>query len=568
VSTASLSRTSVSTIAELIAAINGRAELRHRRRQELASALRRFCRKQRRNAADVSAEPASVRQELESMSPQNTGLSPAAFRNMKSLVGQALLLAEVTSVPRRSRTPLLPAWHPVVGAIADRHRGDRLIHFGRYQSARGIEPADVDQEVMDGYCGDVVSKSMLTRPKQAVRETVLAWNEAVEVLGCPDLQKLSVPNNRRRYVLSPEAFPMSFRADLDAYLLSLRGDDLFAEDDLFGEGRSSPASPDTIASWRKQILAITSALVEAGRDPQSIHSLADLVDPEAAKAALTLVWRRLGQRKTGYLHNLALRLIHLGRHWVKLPQKDFERVRALRRRLDPGKGGMTETNRKKLVQFADRTNVRRLIQLPQRLMDEAVHLDRGGASEAVLAQTAVAIAIELVAMLRIKTLVNLTEEHLLRSHPGRRAIVHLVIPGTITKNRRPIELALPPWVVELIDVYRQRFRPRLMTQPDLWLFPGRNGPKDRMGMSKQVSAAIRKYTGLKMHTHLFRHLAGLLYLTRFPGDYETVRQLLGHRSIETTIRFYCGIEQVTAFLRFDEIISSYLAPEDDRDAAE
>jgi hypothetical protein len=79
---------------------------------------------------------------------------------------------------------------------------------------------------------------------------------------------------------------------------------------------------------------------------------------------------------------------------------------------------------------------------------------------------------------------------------------------------------------------------------------------------------IRKHTGLKMHTHLFRHLAGLLYLTRYPGDYETVRQLLGHRSIETTIRFYCGIEQVTAFLRFDKIISSYLVPEEDRDAAE
>jgi len=57
-------------------------------------------------------------------------------------------------------------------------------------------------------------------------------------------------------------------------------------------------------------------------------------------------------------------------------------------------------------------------------------------------------------------------------------------------------------------------------------------------------------------------------LTRFPGDYETVRQLLGHRSIETTMRFYCGMEQVTAFLRYDAIISSYLTPEEDEDAAD
>ena len=57
-------------------------------------------------------------------------------------------------------------------------------------------------------------------------------------------------------------------------------------------------------------------------------------------------------------------------------------------------------------------------------------------------------------------------------------------------------------------------------------------------------------------------------MTRFPGDYETVRQLLGHRSIETTMRFYCGMEQVTAFLRYDAIISSYLTPEEDKDAAD
>lgn len=562
------SRSSAPTIADLIEVLNGRADLPHRRQQDLASALRRFCRNQGRTPNETSAEPTSVRQELAGMSPAGTGLSPGAFRNMRSLIGQALLLAGITSVPRRSRTPLLPTWRPVIEAVADRHQRDRLIHFARYLSARGIEPADVDDEVVDGYLKDVVLRSLVTRPKQAVRETVQVWNLVRSTAAGRDLRELRVQDNRRRYALPPEAFPISFREDLDAYLASLRADDLFGVDDLFEGGRRSPASPDTIASWRKQILAIASALVEAGRDPHSVRSLADLVDPEAANAALTVVWRRLGQRKTGYLHNLALRLVHLGRHWAKLSPKELERLRTLRRRLDPGKGGMTEKNRKRLLPFADPANVRRLVLLPRQLMGEAVRQDRGGVAEAVLAQTAIAVAIQLVAMLRVRTLVNLTEQHIVRAHPGRRAIVHLVIPGPITKNGRPIELHLPSRVVELIDLYWQRFRPRLLARPGPLLFPGRNGPKDRGGMSKQISAAIQKYTGLKMHTHLFRHLAGLLYLTRFPGDYETVRQLLGHRSIETTIRFYCAMEQITAFLRFDEIISGYLVPEEDRDAAD
>ena len=497
-STEILSRGAVQTFAELIEAIIRRTDLPPRRRQDLVSALRRFCRYQHREPAEVNAEPTSVRRELAQMSPMGTGLSRGSFRNLKSLVGQALLMAGIATVRRRSRILPSPAWRLIIEAVDDRHRRYSMSHFSRHLTARGVEPTDVDDDVMGRYRDEVISKSLLTRPGQAAREAVLTWNLVRGTAAGRDLRELTVPDNRRRYALPLDSFPSSFREDLSACLASLRDDEVFPDDPFDERGRSA-ASPDTIASWCKQILAIASALVETGRDPHSIRSLADLVDPEAAKAALTVVWRRLGQRQTGYLHNLALRLVNLGRHWVDLPPKDLERLCTVRRRLDPGKGGMTENNRRKLLQFADPINVKRLLELPQRLMNEAVRRDRGGVSEVVLAQSAATIAIELVAMLRIRTLVSLTEAHILRSRPGRRAIVHLVIPGGITKNRKPLELALPPWVVELVDLYWHRFRPRLLSQPDPWLFPGRNGPKDRGGMSKQISKAILTQAGLRMH---------------------------------------------------------------------
>jgi integrase len=73
---------------------------------------------------------------------------------------------------------------------------------------------------------------------------------------------------------------------------------------------------------------------------------------------------------------------------------------------------------------------------------------------------------------------------------------------------------------------------------------------------------------LRMHTHLFRHLAGFLFLSRNPGEFETVRLLLGHRSLEMTIGIYCSMEQAAAFRRYDEVISEYLAAEEFDDAAE
>jgi hypothetical protein len=51
-----------------------------------------------------------------------------------------------------------------------------------------------------------------------------------------------------------------------------------------------------------------------------------------------------------------------------------------------------------------------------------------------------------------------------------------------------------------------------------------------------------------------RHLAGFLWLNAHPGQYEAVRQLLGHKNIETTIRFYSGAEKTKAYERYDQMI--------------
>jgi hypothetical protein len=561
-STETLSRAAITTVAELIELINARSDISLRRQQDLTSALRRFCRQQHRDAAAVSTEPTKIRRELAAMSPEATGLSRGSFRNMKSLISQALLLGGTASVPRRSRTPLSAAWGPIIEALQDRHRRNRLSRFARLMSATGIEPIDVDDTVMASYSADLILKSLVARPKQAARETVLAWNDAIAGVEGSSLKRLTIPDNMRRYALSPDAFPPGFRADLEAYLHHARGEDLFSECAPY------PASPDTIAARRKWVLGLASALVETGRDPGSIRGLADLVEPEAAKAALKIVWDRLGRRKTGYLQNLAQLLVNIGRHWAKLPPDQLELLRGFRRSINPGKQGMTETNRRKLLPFADPVNVRRLHGLPARLMDDAVRRDRGGVPEAVQAQTAVAIAIELKAPIRIRTLVSLDlEQHIVRSRPGPGAIAHLVIPRELVKNREPLLLELPSSVVQLIDLYCARFRPRLINDPGSSLFPGRNGHKDRNGMSKQIAGVIRSWTGLHMNTHLFRHLAGFLILRESPGELETVRLLLGDRSSETIVRSYSGMEQEAAFRRYDEMVSRYLT-DGERDAAE
>jgi len=72
--------------------------------------------------------------------------------------------------------------------------------------------------------------------------------------------------------------------------------------------------------------------------------------------------------------------------------------------------------------------------------------------------------------------------------------------------------------------------------------------------SSQITERIEDATGLRVTVHQFRHAAAAIYLRHNPGDYETVRRFLGHRNIQTTINFYCGLETTQASEAFGKII--------------
>jgi hypothetical protein len=55
-------------------------------------------------------------------------------------------------------------------------------------------------------------------------------------------------------------------------------------------------------------------------------------------------------------------------------------------------------------------------------------------------------------------------------------------------------------------------------------------------------------------------------LKHHPGDYETVRRLLGHKNIQTTIKFYCGLETIAATEQFGKLIQKQIEVDDESDA--
>ena len=166
---------------------------------------------------------------------------------------------------------------------------------------------------------------------------------------------------------------------------------------------------------------------------------------------------------------------------------------------------------------------------------------------------AAAIAILQAVPLRIG---NLAKIDIRKNLIARGKRVYLVISEGDTKNGEPVDFELPTEVVEILGWYIREYRPHLVHAPTQALFPGAgSGPKSAQGFGAQIKATSFRFTGLKLNPHLFRHAGAKIFLDQRPGQYEVVRQVLRHRSIETTTSFYAGAETRSAGHHYASVIN-------------
>ena len=151
--------------------------------------------------------------------------------------------------------------------------------------------------------------------------------------------------------------------------------------------------------------------------------------------------------------------------------------------------------------------------------------------------------------MRIQNLASIDlDRHRLDVGSRGNRIVHLRFPAAEVKTRNDLEFPLMHESVELLEIYLAEFRPLLSAGPNPLLFPGKlvHQHKGNGALSSQIKELVHAYTRLDMPAHRFRHAAAKIYLDRHPGEYELIRQLLGHKDIQTTIAFYAGAESASA----------------------
>jgi site-specific recombinase XerD len=552
------------SFADAIAIIAASDELPKQTQRHWTTSLRQVAGALDKPLEVIPARLRAVRAGLGRLHHVPAGSTLKTLRNHKSNVKSALLwLAREKGIPAHG-APLTPAWEELRAQIKDRFVRLRLSSFMRFCSASGIAPAEVDELIVERFKA-YREQSGTPTDDASGRRLTRAWNSNVgHIRGWPP-RRLRQPAVKPTTELPWAQFPEGLRREVDRYLQGL------AKVRRSRSGRRiRPLKPTTIRQRRMELAAAARMAVRTGVAIGDLNSLSALLSPDVAVRILDAYWAKNGETPKAFTIDLACRFVAIARETKCIDEAACERLDQMRRDLeDHRRGGFTDKNTVLIRQVLTPAVWRRVVKLPEQLMS-AARSQRLSAPlrAAVTAQLAVAIAILTVAPVRLSNLVAIKLGTNLIKPGGPDSNYWLTFRDYDVKNRVPLQYPLEHYLTRVIDEYVHDFRPILLRgRNDEWLFPGqRGGAKANILFSGQITDRIYRMTGLRITVHQFRHAAGAIFLKRRPGEYELVRQLLGHRNVQTTIHAYIGLENIHASEIFSKIVMEHM--DDELEAAE
>ncbi|NQW08465.1 MAG: tyrosine-type recombinase/integrase [Alphaproteobacteria bacterium] len=300
------------------------------------------------------------------------------------------------------------------------------------------------------------------------------------------------------------------------------------------------------------------ALCEQGQDIARLLTLADLVDLDRVRAIVAFFQERSALSGAtmagkiadgGILHVLRM----IARHVRPDDDALHTRLKKAHGRTSSGPRSMGRRPAAALRQFDDPAAFDSLLRLPPAITTRLDAKDRLTRRDALDYQAAVALELLIMRPIRLKNLAGLRiGEHVRRDAGG----VRIVIPADQVKNGVAIEHVLPRESVAMLERYLDKVLPVLSSDPSGHLFPGAiaGRPKAQENLGKQTSRLVRRHTGLAVSPHLMRHVGAKLYMTAVPEGLETMRQVLSHKSADTTARSYVGLQNAAAIARYDALV--------------
>jgi hypothetical protein len=560
----------VPTAAAAIQLVKGWTDLSDIRRRDLISAIKRAIVVCNVPADALIMSCSFLNERFYKRSPAAFNMTRAGFGNIGTNLRFILSRLNQYAPRDRSHASLPLVWRKLHDALADNHRRASLITFMRYCGLMKIAPLEVRPDTVvafEAWCDNHILNKKLIKLGNLTKQ---AWNKAVEdIPGWPQV-RLVRPKARDQYSLPFETYPSTFQEDVndfaDRMAGKVKGRRFTAAGASVGSkqaglrrhaGGGRVVKPSTIAGKIQLIKMAAGALVSSGCPPSTIKCLRDLVDPiENADAIFDFFWKRSSERPGSNVSSIARVLHQIALHHCNPPVPGAEEITEWVRAVTPQQGqGMTAKNRHRLQALLQPQTCDDLLHLPEELTDDA-QVAATPKQAARLMLRAVAIEILSMCPMRIGNLRTLRlDENFRRLDPRSKLITHITIPAEDVKNGVPMDWPIPQESARLIQSWIDKYRPTRPGNDNLFLFPGQvTGAMSGGGLFTAITSTVEQRIGAKVHVHLFRHFAVAMFLRDHPGAYETARRILGHKSVQTTIRFYAGLEANSAAEQFDNVI--------------
>jgi integrase len=150
------------------------------------------------------------------------------------------------------------------------------------------------------------------------------------------------------------------------------------------------------------------------------------------------------------------------------------------------------------------------------------------------------------------------DKHLfVRTEPGATSTFEL--DSEEVKNDADLGFDIPTHQAKMLHEYRDRIAPKHIGHRPRRVFVNLDGtPKSQATVSYLISSYARRRAGIVITPHQFRHLAAKNMLDANPGNFEGVKQLLGHKNIKTTT-IYAGINSRRAARHHQSLIDDAVA---------
>jgi integrase len=544
------------SFADAVAAIAGDPNLAAAVKTHWCCSLRRVAAFLDRPMVLLPARWTAVRVPASRLNATALGVIGKTLLNHLSKVRAALAwMHKEKHAPARGMA-LSPKWQALSDQCPKLPHRARLLPLMRFCSAHAIAPGAVDEAVIDSLMEYRRLTTSLAVDAKARRSVARYWNDRVRAVAGWPSQLLVEPPSRTPEALPPwEAYPIVLRNEIEVYLDSLTRVRKTAK----GK-RVLPAKATTIKSRRSSLEAALRTASRIGIGMEELDSLSSFLDPALSRRVIEAYWPEGAKQPPIFAVDLCGLLVGMAHSANCLPPDELDELEGMRTDLKHQcPRGMTDKNLAAIRAFMQGEAWRALHRLPQVLMAEAKEASYGSPTKAAIrAQLAVAIAILNVAPIRRGNLgaIRIGENLVRTGGPG--SPYRLVFPDYDVKNRVRLDFSLDAELTALIDDYLFNYRPALLGRTDSpWLFPGEGeNHKTLKVLGDQITAAIERETGLRLTPHQFRHVAAAIILKHKPGNYELVRLLLGHRTVEITIRNYVGLETTHAGEVYGDLVRS------------